>query len=64
MITLHGDTGKTIQFSIGNAIYEGVNNTYVIEMPVVICSDKKDAKRIQEDISNLVGELSKKLLKE
>ena len=64
MTTLTGETGKTIQFSIGQAIYEGANNTYIAEMPIVICSNKKDAERIQEEIKTLIGNLSRELLKE
>ena len=62
MTTLQGN-GKIIQFSFNNVIHECVNNSYVVELPFVVCSNKKDAERIQQDVGTYISKLSKKLLK-
>ena len=64
MITLRGETGKTIQYSTGKVIYECANDSYIVEMPIVVCDNKKDAERIQKEISALIANLSKELSKE
>lgn len=61
MTSLQG-SGKTIHFAFSNTIHEIDRNNYVAEMPLVICSNRKDAERIQEDVGAFISELSKKLL--
>ena len=63
MITMRGDNGRTIQFALNEEILEYENNVYMIEMPVVICNNKKDAELIQEEVGTFVSELSKTILK-
>lgn len=62
MTTLNGDNGKKIGFSFSNAIHEFNERTYVIEMPTIICNNRKDAELIQEEVGTFVSELSKNLL--
>lgn len=61
MTTLEG-AGRMIQYSTSNVIHECNDNTYIIEMPVIICDNKKDAEYIQSEIGSLVGELSRNLI--
>ena len=63
MTTLKGNNGKTIQFAFSNTIHEVERNMYIAELPLVICDNRKDAERIQEDVGTFISELSKKLLK-
>ena len=63
MITINGKDGKKIlQYACSNVIYECDRNIYIPEMPTVICSNKKDAERIQADIAELITYLSKEIL--
>lgn len=62
MTTLQGN-GKMIQFAFNDVIHECSKNTYVVELPFIVCSNKKDAERIQQEIDNFVGKLGKKLIK-
>ena len=63
MTTLQGENGKTIQFALNNTIHEIDKNLHIIEMPVVICNNRKDAEHIQQNINLFVSELSKKIIK-
>jgi len=63
MTTLEGNNGKTIHFAFNDTIHEVDRNTYIIEMPIVICSSKKDAEKVQQEVNIFISELSKKLLK-
>jgi hypothetical protein len=64
MTTIHGEMGKTIQFAFSNVIHECNRHSYIVELPTVICSNKKDAERIQEDVGAFISALSKKLIEE
>ena len=63
MTVLQEENGKTIRFSLNNTIHEIDKNLYIIEMPMVVCNNKKDAERIQQDVNIFISELSKKVLK-
>lgn len=63
MIAIQGDNGKKIQFTLSDVIHEYEENVYIIEMPIVICNNKKDAELIQEEVGTFVAEVSKAILK-
>lgn len=62
MTTLLGDNNKRIQFSFSNVIHECDRNTYIVEMPTLVCSSRKDAEIMQREISAFVNELSRAIL--
>ena len=62
MTTLKGKNGDNMQLIFSNTIHEINRNTYMVEMPIVICDNKKNAERMQEDINLFINELSRKLL--
>ena len=64
MTTLQGDNGKRIKFAFSNRIHECERNMYIIEMPIIICNNRKDAELIQEEVGTFVSELSKTILKD
>ena len=64
MTTLHGKNGKIIQYSFNNSIHQCSNNMCIIEMPFVVCNNRKDAELIQTEVSAFISNLSKKLSKE
>lgn len=53
---------KNIQFALQDAIYECAKNVYIIEMPTLVCSNKKDAEIMQQEINTYISELSRALL--
>lgn len=64
MTTLYGKNRKVIQFSLSNVIHECSRDMCIIEMPMVICNNRKDAEYIQKEIGEFIGALSEQLLKE
>lgn len=64
MLNLKGNNGRTIQIVFGDAVYESNRDTYIIDLPMVICNDKKVAEFIREEINRHLGNLSEKLLNE
>lgn len=64
MTTLRGDNGKKIQFAFSNVIHECERDTYIVELPTVICNSRKDAELMQEEISSFVSRLSKTIIKD
>ena len=65
MTTIYEEsTGKTIQYSISNAIHECIDQTFIVEMPTVVCENRKDAERIQSEVGAYISELSRKIVKE
>lgn len=62
MIALRGENGKKIQFTLSDVVHKYEDDVYIIEMPMVICNNKKDAELIQEEVGIFVAELSKTLL--
>lgn len=62
MIILRGDNGKKIEYVLDNVIHECDNEMYIVEMPLVVCNNKKDAEYIQSKINTFVGELSHTVL--
>lgn len=62
MIAIQGDNGKKVQFTLSDVIHEYEDNVYIIEMPVVVCNNKKDAELIQEEVGTFVAEVSKAIL--
>ena len=62
MTIIHGDNNKKIGFAFSNTIHECDTNMYLIDMPIVICNNRKDAELIQEEVSTFVSELSKAIL--
>ena len=65
MISLNNDENtKLIQFTLNDNITCNSNrDMYVIDMPVVACSNIKDAEIMQHKINTFVNDLSKTLLK-
>ena len=61
-MTILEGAGRIIQYATSDVIHECNDNTYIIEMPVIICDNKKDAEYIQSEIGSLVGELSRNLI--
>ena len=61
-MTLKGDNGRTIQLIFGNVVYECNNNTYITELPTVVCNNRKVAEYIREETEVFLNQLSKKLL--
>ena len=64
MTTIRGDNGKKIEFAFSNVIHECERDMYIIEMPTVICNNRKDAELIQEEVGAFISELSKTILKD
>lgn len=64
MITLHGHDNNTIQLSLTNIIHEFDNNMYLIEMPTIMCNNKRHADYIRKEVNAFVNEISKKTLEE
>ena len=64
MTTIRGDNGKKIEFAFSNVVHECERDMYIIEMPTVICNNRKDAELIQEEVGAFVSELSKTILKD
>ena len=63
MITMNGKDGrKSIQYAFSNVIHECDGNMYIPEMPTIICNNKKDAERIQEDVAALITYITNKIL--
>jgi hypothetical protein len=62
MTTLYGDNNKKIQFSISNTIHECDSDMYTIESPTIVCNNKKDAERIQNELGSFVSKLSRTIL--
>ena len=62
MIAIQGDNGKKVQFTLSDVIHEYEDNVYIVEMPVVVCNNKKDAELIQEEVGTFVAEVSKAIL--
>lgn len=58
------DFSRTIQYSIPNNIHECDNNVNVVEMPFVVCSNRKDATLIQAKMGAYLSELIRKILKD
>jgi len=63
MLILRGENGKTIHLTLNNTIHEINNDVCIIEMPVIVCNNKKDAERIQEDINLFVHDIIRNVLK-
>lgn len=62
MVVMQGDNGKKIQFKLSDIIQEYENNVYIVEMPIVVCNDKKDAELIQKEVGTFITEVSKIIL--
>jgi hypothetical protein len=62
MIAIQGDNGKKIQFTLSDVVHKYEDDVYIIEMPIVVCNNKKDAELIQEEVGTFVAELSKTIL--
>ena len=58
MVTIKGKNGKQIHYKLSDKIHEYENNTYTIEMPLVTCSDNKDAELIQNEVNTFIAEIS------
>lgn len=63
MVTLTGKN-KTIQFELTEDIHECSNNMFILDMPTIVCDNRKDAECIQNQLNAFVGEISRKLIKE
>lgn len=61
MTTLQGN-GRTIQFSFSNTIHECSRGIFVAELPLLVCSNKKDAEIIQQEVGTIISEVSKRIL--
>ena len=62
MVVMQGDNGKKIQFTLSDVIQEYENNVYIVEMPIVVCNDKKDSELIQKEVGTFITEVSKIIL--
>ena len=62
MTTLRGDNGKKIEYALNDVIHECERDMYIVEMPVLICNNKKDAELMQSEINTYLGELSRAVL--
>lgn len=55
---------KMIKVGLSDIIIENTKNEFTVELPKVICDNKKDAVYIQQRVNSLVNELSEELLKQ
>lgn len=62
MTTLRGYNGKKIEYILNDVIHECERDMYIVEMPVLICNNKKDAELIQSKINAYLSELSRAVL--
>ena len=63
MIILHGDNNdKEIKYILNNDIIECNDNTYIVQMPILVCNKKDNAEYIQSKINTFVNELSRTIL--
>lgn len=62
MITLQGDEGKKIEYTLNDVIRECEENVCIVEMPLLICNNKKDAEYMQNKINTFIVELSRTVL--
>lgn len=63
MIIFKDSNGNTLEVACTNTLLEYENNVYIVELPTVICNNRKLAEQIQEETNSFVSNLSKKLLK-
>ncbi len=61
MVTIRGNN-KKIEYALSEVIHECERDVYVIEMPLLICNNKKDAEIMQSEINSFVSELSRAVL--
>ena len=64
MTTLRGSDGSKVQYSISNVIHELNDNGYVVELPILVCSNRRDAELMQKEIATFVSKLSKAVLED
>lgn len=62
MVTLRGEGYKKIEYALNDTIHECDKEMYMVEMPLLICNNKKDAEYMQRKINTFVGELSHTVL--
>lgn len=62
MVTQRGDNGKKIEYSLSDIIHECERDMYIVEMPILVCNNKRDAERMQSEINTFLGELSRAVL--
>lgn len=62
MVTLRGEGYKKIEYALNDTIQECDREMYIVEMPLLICNNKKDAEYMQRKINTFVGELSHTVL--
>jgi len=68
MVILSNKDGRSIQLSFSDGMNVSIDKekqtTYFeIELPKVVCTDKKDAECIQARVKTFINDLSKELLK-
>lgn len=61
MVTIRGNN-KKIEYALSEVIHECERDMYVIEMPLLVCNNKKDAEIMQSEINSFVSELSRAVL--
>lgn len=61
MVTIRGNN-KKIEYALSEVIHECERDVYVIEMPLLVCNNKKDAEIMQSEINSFVSELSRAVL--
>ena len=62
MVTQRGDNGKKIEYSLSHVVHECERDMYIVEMPILVCNNKRDAERINTTINTFLGELSRAVL--
>ena len=62
MVTLRGEGYKKIEYALNDTIHECDGEMYIVEMPLLICNNKRNAEYMQNKINTFVGELSRTVL--
>ncbi len=63
MVTIRGNH-KKIEYALNEVIHECERDMYIVDMPLLVCSNKKDAEIMQSEINSFVSELSRAVLKD
>lgn len=65
-MTIFNNDEKFIKLRFNNSIQHSIDeekkSCYTINMPTVICSDKKDAETVQKIINSVINNLCKEII--
>ena len=62
MVTIRGNNDKKIEYALSKTVHECERDMHIVEMPLLICNNKKDAELMQSEINSFVSELSRAVL--